>query len=150
MHLKHKWYYDTAEMSKLALEPTRSPIQWVPGSFPGVNRMVVGVMLNTHLHLAPRLRMIGGIQILPLYVFIAWAWITSPFYLYLLFGSIILLTVVIVKQGIFGENNFFNTSCKSCKLSRFVTFSQNFIPLELSQKLVNIYTLIFTFSKTIA
>jgi len=102
--------------------------QWVPGSFPGVKRMVVGVMLNTHLHLAPKLRMIGGIQILPIYVFIAWAWITSPFYLYLLFGSLILLTDVIVKQGIFWRKKRFLTpaanrvNCRVVLLSHKILF----------------------------
>lgn len=52
-------------MSKLALEPTRPPIQRVPGSFPGVKRLVVGVMLNTQLHLAPTLRVTGDIQLPP-------------------------------------------------------------------------------------
>ena len=53
-----------------------------------------------------------------------------------LFGSLILLTVVIVKHGIFwrGEKKIFNASCKSLKLSRCVTFSQNFIPLELQNR----------------
>jgi len=37
-----------------------------------------------------------------------------PFYLYLLLGSVILLTVVIEKQGSFWrEKRLFNTSCKS-------------------------------------
>jgi hypothetical protein len=49
-----------------------------------------------------------------------------------LFGSLILLIVVTVKLGIFWrKKNIFNASCQSRKLSRRVTFSQNFITLEL-------------------
>ena len=118
-----------------------------------------GVMLNTHLHLAPRLRMIGGIEILHLYVFTAWAWITSPLYLYLLFGSIILLTVVIVKQGIFwkGKKKDFLTpaanhvNCRVVLLSHIILFPSNYkTDSPPSPKLVHISTLIFTFPKTVA
>jgi hypothetical protein len=48
----------------LALGPT----QWVPGAlFPGL-----GVLINTHPHLVPRLRMRGAISPLPQYVFMSW------------------------------------------------------------------------------
>jgi len=47
-----------------------------------------GVKLNTHLHLAPSLRMIGAIPPLPKYAFVAWCSFNStgtnlplPFYL---------------------------------------------------------------------
>ena len=85
----------------------------------------------------------------PLHVFIASARITWPVYLYLLLGSLTLLTVVIVNQGVcWREKRLFNTSCscKSRKLSRCVTSSQNCIPLELQnrdpsvpKKIVNIF-----------
>jgi hypothetical protein len=46
-----------ASASRLALEPTQPPVQWVPGVLsPGVKRGR-GVMLTTHTHLVPRLRM---------------------------------------------------------------------------------------------
>jgi hypothetical protein len=46
-----------APASRLALGPTQPPIQWVPGVlYPGV-KCGRGVMLTTHPHLVPRLRM---------------------------------------------------------------------------------------------
>jgi hypothetical protein len=56
---------------------------------------------------------------------------------FVLFGSLILLTLVTVKQCIFWrrkKKKIFNASCKSRKLSRCVTFSQNLIPLELQNR----------------
>jgi hypothetical protein len=46
-----------APASRLALGPTQPPVQWMPEVlFPGVKRGR-GVMLTTHPHLVPRLRM---------------------------------------------------------------------------------------------
>jgi len=41
------------------------------GSFP--RSSVWGMMLNSHLHLAPKLRMGGALSLLPIYAFTAWA-----------------------------------------------------------------------------
>jgi hypothetical protein len=46
-----------AYMFRQALRPTQPPVQWVPGDLsPGLKRGR-GVMLTTHPHLVPRLRM---------------------------------------------------------------------------------------------
>jgi hypothetical protein len=51
--------------SRSALGPTQPPVQWVPGVLSlGVKRCR-GVMLTTHLHLVPRLRMSRGYTVSP-------------------------------------------------------------------------------------
>jgi hypothetical protein len=46
-----------ASVSRLALEPTQHPVQWVPGALsPGLERGR-GVTLPTHPHVVPRSRM---------------------------------------------------------------------------------------------
>jgi hypothetical protein len=50
---------------------------WVPVFFHGIKRLEV--MLNTHLYLLPRLRMIGVTRVLPLYALKTWTRATSRF-----------------------------------------------------------------------
>jgi hypothetical protein len=56
--------------SRLALEPTRPPIQCETGA------LSLGVKLTTHLHLVSRSRMCGAIQF-PQYAFTAWCSVKS-------------------------------------------------------------------------
>jgi hypothetical protein len=49
--------------SRLALQPSHAPIQWIPGTFPGP--YWPGRELITHFYLAIRLRICGGISLLP-------------------------------------------------------------------------------------
>ena len=52
--IESRWGRDFPHLSRLALEPTHPPIQWVPGISRG--EAGGGVALTTHPHLAPRLR----------------------------------------------------------------------------------------------
>jgi len=51
--IESRWGRDFPYPSRPALGPTQPPIQWVPGSFPGVKRPGRGL---DHPHLAPRLK----------------------------------------------------------------------------------------------
>ena len=52
--IESRWGRDFPHQSRPALGPTQSPIQWVPGLFPGVKRPGRGVHHPSHL--APRLQ----------------------------------------------------------------------------------------------
>jgi len=56
---------------RLALRLTQVPIEWL-------RAYCRGVLLTTHLHLALGLRLIGAIQLRPLYIFFAWRGMTLP------------------------------------------------------------------------
>jgi hypothetical protein len=58
-------------VSRPALGLTQPPVQWVPGVLFGGVKRCRGVMLTTHPHLVPRLRMIGAIPPLPPGAFLA-------------------------------------------------------------------------------
>jgi hypothetical protein len=57
--------------------PTQPPTQWVFGFFPG-RKAVAAWTCPMTFHVEPRLRMIGTVLLLPLYVFAAWTGETSP------------------------------------------------------------------------
>jgi hypothetical protein len=69
-------------VSKTALGPTQSPIQWVSGAL-----SLGDVILTTHLHIVPKSRMRGAIPPLSQYVFMLWCLAKHrdnfTFYLYL-------------------------------------------------------------------
>jgi len=52
--IESQWGRDFPHLSRPALRPTQSPIQWVPGLSQGLSDW--GVALNSHPHLAPRLK----------------------------------------------------------------------------------------------
>jgi hypothetical protein len=58
--------------SRSALGSIQPHIQWVP------MLLLVGVSLNTHFNLVPRLRMIGATPLRPLYAYMAWTRKTLP------------------------------------------------------------------------
>jgi hypothetical protein len=75
-----------SKTTRLALGPTRSPIQWVPGisSWKSSGRHVKWA---PHLHLEPRLWMRGAIPLLSLLSFMIWTGTILPLPLPSCFGS---------------------------------------------------------------
>jgi len=71
---------DFLHPSTPALGPTQSPIQWVPGLFPGGRVTGAGI---DHPHLAPRLRKEWSCTSTPLWAFVVCSRVTFTFYLYL-------------------------------------------------------------------
>ena len=50
--IESRWGRDFLHLSTPALSPTQSPVQWVPGLYPGI-KSGRGVMLTPHPHLEP-------------------------------------------------------------------------------------------------
>jgi hypothetical protein len=68
---KGKGFFPLASVSRPAIRPTQTPIQWVPGGrFLGVKRSLY-VTLTTHPHLVPRSRMNRRYISSPIGVFMA-------------------------------------------------------------------------------
>jgi hypothetical protein len=72
-----KRIFPFTKTSTWALRPTHLLFIQNRGSNPEINRP--GVILPTHVHLVPRIRMNGAIPLLPLYTFTAWTGMTLPF-----------------------------------------------------------------------
>ena len=64
--IESRWGRDFPHLSRPALGPTQPPVQWVPGSFPGV-KSVQGVTLTPHPLLLPWSRKSRAIPLLPLW-----------------------------------------------------------------------------------
>jgi len=70
-------------MSTPSPGPTQAHILWVPGFFPWAWRSQDKKLTN-YLCLVPRLRMSGGVPLLPLFAFMAWTGTALPFCMILL------------------------------------------------------------------
>ena len=64
--IESRWGRDFPHLSKLALRPTRPPVQWAPGLSPGV-KSGRGVTLTSHPHLVPWSWKSRAIPLLPLW-----------------------------------------------------------------------------------
>jgi hypothetical protein len=72
--------FPLASVSRPALGPTQPPVQWVPGVLSPVVKRGRDVMLTTHPHLVPRLKMSRSYPPLTPSASMACSGITLPFY----------------------------------------------------------------------